>query len=348
MVDPMALQLEAVDLLQSSEEVSRAIHALHLARDQERIAGDYPEPFEEFMARWTRQADFMVRPMWVARIGGEILGTAVLWLEYREENRENCDGWIYVRADKRGLGVGRALTGVVLDRAVADGRIRIATEVKDGSTSEGFVRMLGLDPRYYERKSRLLLSEVDRDLLESWTNRAGERASGYELLLWEGSVPHEFLDAWCDLMFFMNTAPREDYIEDDEIVTPTMWREIERLHRDRSQDLWVYVARDKKSGDLAGLTSVSLSRLWPEHAEQEDTMVHPDHRGQGLGRWLKAAMLKRILAERPEAVFIDTNNADSNQPMVEINVELGFRPVLMLNVWQGDIAEARERLDTSS
>jgi hypothetical protein len=40
--------------------------------------------------------------------------------------------------------------------------------------------------------------------------------------------------------------------------------------------------------------------------------------------------------------FIDTHNADSNQPMVDINVELGSRPVLMLNVWQGDLAKARQ------
>ena len=46
--------------------------------------------------------------------------------------------------------------------------------------------------------------------------------------------------------------------------------------------------------------------------------------------------------------FIDTHNADSNQPMVDINVELGFRPVLMLNVWQGDLAKARQGLGGTS
>jgi GNAT superfamily N-acetyltransferase len=81
---------------------------------------------------------------------------------------------------------------------------------------------------------------------------------------------------------------------------------------------------------------------------RDDTMVHPHHRGLGLGRWLKAAMLERILEHRPEVAFINTHNADSNQPMVDINVELGFRPVLMLNVWQGDLAKARQGLGGTS
>jgi hypothetical protein len=30
--------------------------------------------------------------------------------------------------------------------------------------------------------------------------------------------------------------------------------------------------------------------------------------------------------------------------MLNINIEMGFRPVLVQNVWQGDLATLRERL----
>ncbi len=41
---------------------------------------------------------------------------------------------------------------------------------------------------------------------------------------------------------------------------------------------------------------------------------------------------------------IDTYNAGSNAPMLSINVEMGFKPVRIETVWQGDLALLRERL----
>jgi GNAT superfamily N-acetyltransferase len=67
---------------------------------------------------------------------------------------------------------------------------------------------------------------------------------------------------------------------------------------------------------------------------QGGTAVDPTHRNKGLGRWLKAAMLQRLLDERPEVANVDTWNAGSNEPMLAINVALGFRPVKYYNARQ--------------
>ena len=57
----------------------------------------------------------------------------------------------------------------------------------------------------------------------------------------------------------------------------------------------------------------------------------PKYRGHGLGKWLKAAMLEKVLAERPAVKFVRTGNADENVPMLKINHALGFKPYVVGN-----------------
>jgi hypothetical protein len=78
--------------------------------------------------------------------------------------------------------------------------------------------------------------------------------------------------------------------------------------------------------------------------EQLDTGVDPKHRNKGLGRWVKAAMALKLRDEYPQVQRIDTENAGSNQPMLSINIEMGFKPILIQTVWQGDLATLRENL----
>jgi GNAT superfamily N-acetyltransferase len=142
----------------------------------------------------------------------------------------------------------------------------------------------------------------------------------------------------------MNTAPRDDLEEEDEIITPEIWRDVEAKEGARRTDILSYVARHKPTGGLAGFTTVFCPRLRPDLIWQGDTGVDPAHRNRGIGRWLKAAMALRIKESHPEARRIDTYNAGSNAPMLSINLEMGFRPIMIETVWQGDLATLRDRL----
>jgi RimJ/RimL family protein N-acetyltransferase len=48
-------------------------------------------------------------------------------------------------------------------------------------------------------------------------------------------------------------------------------------------------------------------------------------RGHGLGLWAKAAMVRRLRAEHPGIVEIETDNAQDNTHMLAANRRLGFR-----------------------
>jgi RimJ/RimL family protein N-acetyltransferase len=67
---------------------------------------------------------------------------------------------------------------------------------------------------------------------------------------------------------------------------------------------------------------------------QGNTGVHPDHRGYGLGLWMKAAMLQRIFDEKPGSRRMRTTNAYSNAPMLAINDALGYRVTATQTAWQ--------------
>ena len=62
--------------------------------------------------------------------------------------------------------------------------------------------------------------------------------------------------------------------------------------------------------------------------------VFPKFWNKGLGRWLKADMLQRILENRPQVKIVRIENADINAPTMKINKELGFKSYVAESAWQ--------------
>jgi GNAT superfamily N-acetyltransferase len=93
-------------------------------------------------------------------------------------------------------------------------------------------------------------------------------------------------------------------------AAPELWRTEERAIEGRQITNYTYVARHKPTGEFAGYTNVFYQRLHPLQAHQ-----------------------------------IDTETAGSNEPMLNINIALGFKPVLETRTWQGDIATIRANLE---
>jgi mycothiol synthase len=63
----------------------------------------------------------------------------------------------------------------------------------------------------------------------------------------------------------------------------------------------------------------------PYRVEQGLTGVRDEHRGRGLGKWLKAETMFFVRDELPEVRYINTGNADTNAAMVSINERMGFK-----------------------
>jgi GNAT superfamily N-acetyltransferase len=112
----------------------------------------------------------------------------------------------------------------------------------------------------------------------------------------------------------------------------------------RGIERWSVAVRDTGTGALAGFTEVIWDPGKPLMLTQGFTGVWPRYRGRGLGRWLKAVMLERVLAERPMVRHVHTGNADTNAAMLRINQDLGFQPYQAETLWQVELDQAQAYL----
>jgi RimJ/RimL family protein N-acetyltransferase len=142
----------------------------------------------------------------------------------------------------------------------------------------------------------------------------------------------------------MNDAPRGTTQMDDQHVTVEHLREAEQQMHATSVERWSIFAKHGATGQLVGLTDVTWSPSLPETVNQGNTGVRAEHRGHALGKWMKAAMLRRILDERPQCKDVRTGNADSNEAMLGINHALGFKPYIATTNWQVPVDRVNQYL----
>jgi GNAT superfamily N-acetyltransferase len=335
--------IEEVDLPALPEHELLAVARLQLGFGRERVPEDPEPPIELIVRRLRTRAPVMKARDWLVRDGADVVASAQLTRWDSAENPHWRDGWILVAPEHRRRGIARALLAGMVRAAGESDDIVIGSWVNSRiPAGNDFARAVGATEGLNNRTSRTTLAEIDRALVAEWAHLD---PSGYRLIWIDEDVPDEHMDRVIAAYDLMNTAPRGDLAFGDWHVTAEEIRQWDAVRKKTGGEHRLLLASHEATGAAVGFTETNRHPETPWIIGQQGTAVDPAHRGHGIGKWIKAAMIERIWREWPDARVIQTGNAYSNAPMLSINDRLGFKEVWSTIVWQLKITDARRYLE---
>lgn len=316
----------------------------------ERLPDDPPVPLQESIKNLQSVPPYAGLLLWAAWTpeGDEIAALGNVSLIQMEENRHIASFDISVLPEHRRQGLGREILRRITEAAAGDQRRLLMTETNDRVPGgEAFMLRLGAQKGLEAHTNQLQMGKLDRKLVARWMEQGNQNLADFELGLWEGAYPEEHIQEVVELYDLMSQQPLGDLEIEHQHFTAEHIRAMEKNYLARGHQRWTFYVIERATGKFAGYSETVWNPNRPAELRQDMTGVFPQYRGRGLGRWLKAAMLDKVLRERPQVKYVRTGNADSNAAMLKINNELGFQPYIAQALWQVELAKVQEYLDKS-
>ncbi|GLZ79414.1 hypothetical protein Afil01_42210 [Actinorhabdospora filicis] len=296
-----------------------------------------PLPGREWMTANVRQEP---RPpeqsMWFATREDRLLGYAKV-SPLTGTNAAIVSVMVRVHPDHRRSGVGTALLRAVSPCLGDGGRTTVLGSADEGSAGAAWAMAHGFEVTDGTSRQLLNVAETGRRLWDV------APVPGFSLRAWTGEAPDDLLAEYAKARDAIHDRPKGASYDAPRWTADGI-REDERTLREQGVEQWVTVAVAEHTGEVAGLTVLEFKAARPEIAYQRDTAVVPHHRGKRLGLWVKAAMLRRVTADRPGLTRVTTLVSTENVHMARINRELGFEDKATTLILEQSVDDVTARL----
>ena len=237
-----------------------------------------------------------------------------------QENTTVVTVVVRVSPDARRRGIGTALLAKVVTDARLHGCKTLRGErLLTGGPGFDWAQDLGSIEMERGAYQSLTVADVDPAIWEV------QVPAGFRLESWLGAAPESIVGSFAKARTAIQDAPQS---EDSEVRRPE-WtvarvRENERMSNVTGEELRVVVAVNETTGEIVALTETAYLPSQPSVCYQLDTAVLGAYRGNGLGRCLKAAMMRWLTADRPQIGLMTTQTDANNKYMIEVNRQVGY------------------------
>ncbi|CAN5383706.1 GNAT family N-acetyltransferase [soil metagenome] len=270
----------------------------------------------------------------VGRVDGRVVGYGAAHLSLHD----NLDkSWVDVHVDpsEQHRGYGRALFDHICRVARDAGRTTLMAEAK-----LPFDRMSDHRKRRFAEAADFTLSNIEivRHLelpipvarLDEWEAQAAIKAGGYRIETYVNQIPDNLVPSLMTLVGqLVVDAPTGEVEWEEEQISPERFQEnlASLVAAGRTIYETVAIAPGGPDNVVAAQSTISVPPPGRLDVSQWGTFVHRAHRGRTLGLAVKTANLRAVQAAHPEMRRVVTQNAETNDWMVAINVQLGFEAV---------------------
>lgn len=324
--------IERFDPLSADEAAFAAYHAVLAASRETDRPGEPVLPFGELAGRLKRTLPGMGdAAQWVAYRGNELVAFAeVHFLDAENAGIGLVD--VVVHPAARRSGIGTALLHAVVPELRARNRRSVeGWQVVAGSAGQRWAEALGFRPVRTIVRQVLVVAEAERSRWEVTV------PVGYRVVRWAGAAPDDLLDSYAGARAAIHDAPLGDSGYRWPAWTAKRVRAAEAEARSQGLEQRIVAAVHEETGEVAGFTEVCVHPRRPDWGYQRDTAVLAGHRGHGLGRCVKAHMIRWLVAERPGLRRISTTTGVENAHMIRVNRELGFSSLPAVIAVQQDL-----------
>ncbi len=327
-----------------TDAVLRELHGILCVLEHERLPDDPPPSFDVFQTGFCSAHPMMANRHWLIRSAG---GAAIGRIDYStlrsEENQHLVQLRIGILPEHRGQGIAKRALPMLIDLARAESRtVIMARTYSTVPSGVAFMKQLGAEASLTEECVQVCIADIPSTLLEKHLSNTPK---GYKLHIWRNVYPECHLNDAVTLHGLVNEVPRGSLDVSDLTTSPEQLRDEEAAYALRGIKRWTFAVEHVASGAFVGFSEVFQIAGKPHVLQQGITAIGKDHRGHGLGWWVKLAAINTIKAEAPEITLIRTENAVVNAGIAHINAMLGFKVMMEETIWQVSLDDLTKFID---